>query len=107
MSKLLTSTWSQRLYFSHISAISCIGSKAPYTVVPAVAFTKRGMYPYNKNNGIKYKIQPLSDKQKQTNKNHENHFRNVATPFSCLKMFFFPSEKYTQVPTETEKLTAK
>lgn len=24
------------------------------------------MYPYNKNNSINYKIQPLSDKQKQT-----------------------------------------
>lgn len=39
---LLTSTWSHKLYFSQISAISLIGSNAPYTVEPAVAFTNNG-----------------------------------------------------------------
>lgn len=65
---LLTSTWSQRLYFSHISAISCIGSKAPYTVVPAVAFTKRGTYPYSKNKNIKYKLKTLSKREEKKRK---------------------------------------
>lgn len=42
---VLTSMWSQRLYLSQISAISGIGSKAPMTVVPAVALTKNGIWP--------------------------------------------------------------
>lgn len=42
----LTSTCSHRLYFSHMSAISSMGSKAPSTVVPAVAFTMMGTAPW-------------------------------------------------------------
>lgn len=41
----LTSMCSQSLCLWHISAISGIGSNAPMTVVPAVAFTKKGMCP--------------------------------------------------------------
>lgn len=63
-----------------MSAISCIGSKAPYTVVPAVAFTKRGMYPYNKNRSIKYKNLTSFRKKKG-----EIHFRNFAISFSSQK----------------------
>lgn len=66
--------------------------------MPAVAFTKRGMYPYNTNKNIKYKIEPLSEKKS------ENNFRNVAIPFSSLKMFFFPCERYIQAPVGTNKL---
>lgn len=39
------SMWSHILYFSQMSAISLIGSKAPRTVVPAVAVTKNGIWP--------------------------------------------------------------
>ncbi len=42
---LLTSTCSQILYLSQMSAICGIGSQAPYTVVPAVAHTKKGCKP--------------------------------------------------------------
>lgn len=42
---LLTSMWNQQLYFWQISAISSKGSKAPNTVVPAVALTKNGICP--------------------------------------------------------------
>lgn len=42
----LTSTCSHRLYFLQMSAICSMGSKAPSTVVPAVAFTMRGTAPW-------------------------------------------------------------
>lgn len=42
----LTSTWNQMLYFLQTSEIAMRGSKAPYTVVPAVALTKKGTNPW-------------------------------------------------------------
>lgn len=39
----LTSICNQQSYFSQTSAIASIGSKAPMTVVPAVALTKNGI----------------------------------------------------------------
>lgn len=44
----LTSTCIQILYFLQISAIAMSGSNAPYTVVPAVALTRKGTNPYKK-----------------------------------------------------------
>ena len=41
----LTSMWSQMPYFSQMSAMGSIGSKAPYTVVPVVQLTKKGKWP--------------------------------------------------------------
>lgn len=38
---------SHNLYFSQMSAMALIGSKAPSTVVPAVAETKNGMWPFD------------------------------------------------------------
>lgn len=42
---LLTSTCIQTLYFLQTSEMAMSGSKAPYTVVPAVALTKKGTKP--------------------------------------------------------------
>ena len=42
---LLTSTWSHKSCLLQIFAISSIGSNAPFTVVPAVALTKNGVFP--------------------------------------------------------------
>ena len=42
---LLTSTWSHKSCLLQILAISSIGSNAPFTVVPAVALTKNGVFP--------------------------------------------------------------
>lgn len=42
---LLTSTCIQMLYFLQMSEMAMRGSKAPYTVVPAVALTKKGTRP--------------------------------------------------------------
>lgn len=42
---LLTSTCIQTLYFLQTSEMAMRGSKAPYTVVPAVALTKKGTKP--------------------------------------------------------------
>lgn len=43
---ILTSTCIQILYFLQMSATAKRGSKAPYTVVPAVALTRKGTNPY-------------------------------------------------------------
>lgn len=45
---ILTSTCIQILYFLQMSAIAMSGSNAPYTVVPAVALTRKGTNPYKK-----------------------------------------------------------
>lgn len=45
---ILTSTCIQTLYFLQMSAIAMSGSNAPYTVVPAVALTRKGTNPYRK-----------------------------------------------------------
>lgn len=42
---LLTSTCIQMLYFLQMSEMAMRGSNAPYTVVPAVALTKKGTKP--------------------------------------------------------------
>lgn len=42
---VLTSTCIQTLYFLQTSEMAMRGSKAPYTVVPAVALTKKGTKP--------------------------------------------------------------
>lgn len=46
----LTSTCIQMLYFLQMSEMAMSGSKAPYTVVPAVALTKNGTKPCRKTN---------------------------------------------------------
>lgn len=45
---VLTSTCIQTLYFLQMSAIAMRGSNAPYTVVPAVALTRKGTNPCKK-----------------------------------------------------------
>lgn len=44
--KILTSTCIQILYFLQMSATAKRGSNAPYTVVPAVALTRKGTNPW-------------------------------------------------------------
>ena len=47
----LTSTCIQSLYWSQMSAIPCRSSKAPNTVVPEVARTASGSWPWEQNSG--------------------------------------------------------
>lgn len=47
---LLTSTCIQMLYFLQMSEMAMRGSNAPYTVVPAVALTKKGTKPCKSTN---------------------------------------------------------
>lgn len=57
--------------------------------MPAVAFTKRGTYPYNANNSTIYRIQPLSGKPKSENHNFELDEINV----NCNSMEFASVKK--------------